>query len=104
MTFSTNGYPVGPFYVDDTAPYHAYFKRTEPRVVFGSVDSGVPNVQRADRLTFLDLVWADAPFADSAAFVRTVAAVSAEWEASGLFTRQQRQAVLTAANRADLRP
>jgi hypothetical protein len=68
------------------------------------VNAGVPNYQRADGLTFLDLVWAEAPFQDKAGFVRAVATVSAEWETAGTFTRQQRQAVLVAANRADLGP
>ena len=103
-TFTTNGYPVVPFYINDTAPYHAYFRREEPVVVFGAVDSGVANHARADGLTFLDLVWAGAPFADQAQFVRTVRENASDWLAAGLFTRQESQAVQIAAARSDLRP
>lgn len=102
MTFTTHGHPVRPFYVADRAPYHAYFTRVEPRVVFGAEDSGVPNRPGADGRTFLDVVWARAPFVHKGAFVRTVERVSSDWLRAGLFTRPQRQAVLTAAARADL--
>jgi DUF1680 family protein len=104
MSFTTNGYPVVPFYLNDTAPYHAYFKRAEPQIVFGALDSGVPNYRRSDGLTFLDLVWAQAPFPNQAQFVRVVQDVCAEWLRTGLLTRQQRQAILIAAAQADLRP
>ena len=102
MTFTTNGFTLMPFYVNDTNRYHAYFRRSEPEIVFGSVDSGVPNRQRGDGLTFLDVVWDQAPFPDKGAFVRTVEAVSSDWLQTGLLTRVERQSVLTAAARSDL--
>jgi DUF1680 family protein len=103
-TFTTNGYPVVPFSIDDTNAYHAYFRRAEPEIVFGALDTGVANHSRADGLTFLDLVWSQAPFADQSGFVRAVREVSAEWLRTGLFTRQESQAVETAAARSNLRP
>jgi uncharacterized protein len=104
MTFTTHGYSVTPFYLGDTAAYHGYFTRSEPQVVFGQIDSGVPNIPRADGLTFLDLVWAHAPFATRGQFVQTVQRTATTWVDSGLFTQRQRQDVITAAARADLRP
>jgi uncharacterized protein len=104
LTFTTNGLTVAPFYVNDTAPYHGYFTRAEPRVVFGGLDAGVPNHADPDGFTFLDRVWARAPFAAKGDFVRAVTEVSAAWFDAGLLTRQERQAVLTAAARATLLP
>jgi DUF1680 family protein len=102
-TFTTHGLTLAPFYVADTDPYHMYFTRAEPQIVFGSVDSGVPNVPRADGLTLLDLVWAQAPFRHQTGFVLTVARTSQEWVRAGLLTREQQRAVISAAVRADLR-
>ncbi|MEN3358949.1 MAG: uncharacterized protein V7637_2931 [Mycobacteriales bacterium] len=102
MTFTINGLPLAPFFIGDTSPYHGYFTRVEPEIVFGSVGSGVPNHQRADGLTFLDVLWDDAPFPDQAAFIRAVASLSSSWLGQGLLTRTERQRVLTAASRSDL--
>ena len=63
-----------------------------------------PNVPRSDGLTFLDVVWDQAPFPTRGQFLRTVERTSTTWSNSGLFTQQQRQAVITAAAQADLRP
>jgi DUF1680 family protein len=104
MTFTTNGFSLVPFYIDDRNAYHVYFRRAEPEVVFGGVDSGVANHQRADRLSFLDLLWAQAPFADQSQFVRSVDTLSLDWLNTGLLTRQERQAILTASARARLGP
>jgi DUF1680 family protein len=102
MSFTTHGYPVTPFYIADRAAYHGYFHRVEPQVVFGSVDSGVPNLARPDGLTFLDVLWASAPFSHHSRFVHTVSRVAGDWVTAGLFTREQRRAVVSAATRADL--
>ncbi|MER6562524.1 beta-L-arabinofuranosidase domain-containing protein, partial [Streptomyces sp. NPDC001027] len=61
--FTTHGLTLAPFHVADDARYHAYFRRVEPVVVFGASDSGVPNRSRGDGLTFLDVLWQQAPFA-----------------------------------------
>lgn len=69
MHFTTHGLTLAPFHLADDAPYHAYFKRAEPVVVFGAAASGVPNRARGDGLTFLDVLWGQAPFATSGRFV-----------------------------------
>jgi DUF1680 family protein len=102
MTFTTNGFTLVPFYINDTSRYHAYFHRAEPQIVFGSVDAGVANRQRSDGLTFLDVLWDQAPFHDKGAFLRAVEAVSAQWLRAGLLTAAERQRVLAAAARSDL--
>ncbi|HVQ90260.1 MAG TPA: beta-L-arabinofuranosidase domain-containing protein [Mycobacteriales bacterium] len=102
MTFNTNGFVLAPFFIGDTSPYHGYFTRAEPQIVFGTVDSGVPNRQRAGGLSFLDAVWDGAPFRDQAAFVRAVTTVSADWQAQGLLSRTERQRVMTAASQSTL--
>ena len=56
-------------------------------VTFGDRDSGVPNYDRGDGCTFLDVVWAAAPFVDHGAFVNTVDTTSAQWREEGLLTR-----------------
>ncbi|GAA3598693.1 hypothetical protein GCM10022419_097860 [Nonomuraea rosea] len=98
MTFTTHGLPLVPFYVGDTERYHAYFHRVEPTVVFGKVDSGVPNSARADSVTFLDAVWAHAPFAGQGRFVSAVARTAAGWQ----LTPAERTAVVSAAVKARL--
>lgn len=105
--FTTNGYTLRPLYVAINEPHHVYFKRSEPKVVFGAIDTGVSNEARDDDGdSFLDKVWAAAPFAEHGDFVRRVEEVSGEWQASGRFSRRDRQLVLSAASRArdELRP
>ncbi|HTU74991.1 MAG TPA: beta-L-arabinofuranosidase domain-containing protein [Trebonia sp.] len=102
MTFTTNGYTLAPFYNDDTNPYHVYFHRSEPQIVFGAVDSGVPNPADADGLTFLDRLWAQAPFASEGQFRHAVSALAAQWAKAGLLTAAQQQAVVAAARQARL--
>ena len=108
--FTTNNYTLAPFYVADPAPgaepppakpYHIYWRRQEPQVVFGSVDAGVANSAREDKLTFLDVVWDQAPFTDHRAFTAVVTRVAAEWEKAGRFTAQDRTAVIAAAGKAE---
>ncbi len=104
MTFTTNGFTLAPFYNDDASPYHVYFHRAEPEIVFGSVDSGVPNHAQSDGLTFLDLVWAKAPFASQGQFRGAVQQVCADWVAAGLLTAAERDKIVAAAARANLGP
>ncbi|HEX6681213.1 MAG TPA: beta-L-arabinofuranosidase domain-containing protein [Candidatus Limnocylindrales bacterium] len=102
MAFSTHGNEVRPFYIGDTEAYHAYFHRHEPQVVFGAVDSGVPNVADADGFTFLDRVWDRAPFSTQGQLVQAVARTLAAWRNAGLFTVEQQMAVLAAAIKSRL--
>ncbi|MGX7672143.1 beta-L-arabinofuranosidase domain-containing protein [Plantactinospora sp. DSM 117369] len=107
MHFTTHGYLLAPYYISDPVPgefnaYHPYVRRVEPEVVFGSVRTGVPNdaLRDADGETFLDRVWASAPFPRHGDFLRTVRDVSDEWLAAGRHTADQRRAILVAAARA----
>jgi hypothetical protein len=85
----------------NTMPYHLYFRRREPNIVFASRDSGVPNRPRpADRLTFLDVLWDRAPFASAGAFTAAVQATATEWERLGLVQPNERSQILQAANSA----
>jgi uncharacterized protein len=102
MTFTTNGYTLVPFYNDDTSPYHVYFHRSEPEIVFGSVDSGVANPQRSDGLSFLDVVWAQAPFANHGQFQKAVTSTAQEFVTAGLLTPAQQSQIVSAAGRARL--
>ncbi|MFI8893461.1 glycoside hydrolase family 127 protein [Streptomyces paradoxus] len=104
LHFTTHGLTLAPFHKADDSRYHAYFKRSEPVVVFGTSDSGVPNRARGDGLTFLDVLWARAPFATFGDFVRAVRDLADGWLSEGRFTRTERDRVVTAAGRADLRP
>jgi hypothetical protein len=64
--------------VGDACPYGRSPDRTVAFAPpFGGVDSGVPNPQRADGCTLLDLVWQAEPIRDHAAFLTAVNQVSA---------------------------
>jgi uncharacterized protein len=102
MTFTTNGYTLVPFYNDDTRPYHVYFHRSEPEIVFGSVDSGVQNYAQDDGLTFLDVVWARAPFSGNGQFRHVVGQVATQFVSAGLLTSAQHDAIVAAAAQASL--
>jgi hypothetical protein len=111
LHFTTGSHTLAPFFVADpapagaeppaTKPYHVYVRRHEPQIVFGSIDAGVPNAKREDGLTFLDVLWGDAPFANHRAFTSAVARIATEWEKAGRFTAQERAAVVTAAGKAE---
>ncbi|MGW0824515.1 glycoside hydrolase family 127 protein [Streptomyces sp. NPDC002845] len=103
MHFTTHGLTLAPFFVADDTRYHAYFRRAEPVVVFGTADSGVPNRALGDGPTFLDVLWEQAPFATAGHFVRTVRTLADSWLSEGVFTRTERDRVVAAAVGADLR-
>jgi len=97
---------LAPFFVADpqageTQPYHVYVRRDEPVIVFGSVDSGVANKTRDDGVSFLDAVWAGAPFADHGRFMQAVERAAADWRTSGQLTQAEQSAVVQAARRAE---
>lgn len=126
LHFTTQGLTLAPFFVADppseeapppeeaedgpfqgrrrgppTQPYHIYLRRREPGIVFGSVDSGVGNPTGPEGATFLDVVWADAPFPDQGAFLATVERVAGEWAGRGVFSADQQRAIVDAARRAE---
>jgi len=105
LHFSFNGQTLAPFFVADpntgpTSPYHMYVRRHEPAIVFGSVDSGVANPKRDDGLTFMDAVWAGAPFADHAQFSTFVERTAAAWRVAGALSATDESAITQAARRA----
>lgn len=110
-----------PYYVSDTQPVSSYFRRVEPAVVFGpSSDAGVPNRKRDlglpdydvpvegipspghDGPTFLDLVWDRAPFASREGFVGAVEEVAGEFVDDGVYSGEERDAIVEAARQADI--
>ncbi|MBB5785639.1 hypothetical protein [Jiangella mangrovi] len=70
-------------------------------VSFGGVDSGVANHDGGDGCTFLDAVDARGPFADHGALVRAVRDTAVAWRDAGLLSRDESQALLTAAARSE---
>lgn len=114
----TGDLSLRPWYVGDTQPHSAYFRRVEPEIVFGSKASGVPNYKRNDHLpnydvpvagvelpgsdgpSFLDLVWDNAPFRNHGHFVSTVARIGAEFVDAGLMTQAEKAKVQSTAARA----
>jgi hypothetical protein len=103
-------YMLAPFYVADpgpdgekapTKPYHVYVRRHEPQIVFGSIDAGVPNRTREDGLTFLDVLWDQAPFVDYRQFRLAVGTIATAWQQAGRLTPQERTAIVNAAARAE---
>ncbi|MEU8243895.1 beta-L-arabinofuranosidase domain-containing protein [Actinoplanes missouriensis] len=96
-TFTAGDVPFEPFYIGDTAAYHAYFRRQEPTIVFAGVDSGVPNRSGDDGTTFLDELWSQAPFRSKREFQRAVSDTARRWERAGLLSREEAAAVRKAA-------
>ncbi|MFC4019194.1 beta-L-arabinofuranosidase domain-containing protein [Micromonospora sp. GCM10011542] len=119
MLFTTHGFTLRPYYISDTQPVSSYFRRVEPTIVFGSIDTGVPNHKRNDGLprydvpvtgvpspgndgpTFLDLVWDEAPFASHGDFVSAVARTAEAFLGAGVFTEAEKDRVVSSAARAD---
>jgi DUF1680 family protein len=106
LRFTTHGHTLFPFFEADpqdgpTRPYHMYIRRREPGVVFGGVEAGVPNTPGDDGLSFLDVIWDQAPFQDHAQFVAAVEQTAAEWEAAGRYSAEQGAAAVAAAREAE---
>lgn len=70
---------------------------SERTVGFGGADSGVPNVDRGDGCTILDVIWAGAPFDNHGAFVRHVADVARHFHEDELITGRDRSAIIRTA-------
>jgi hypothetical protein len=84
-----------------TQPYHLYFRRHEPTVIFGSRDSGVSNPTGPGGESFLDAVWTAAPFDDHSGFVSTVERIAAEWEGRGALSEYEATAITETARSAE---
>lgn len=100
LHFTLDGTELAPFFEGTADPFHAYFRRQEPRIAFAGLDSGVANLRGADGTSFLDAVWAGAPFASRAAFRRQVEVVAGRWVADGLLTAEESRQVQDTARRA----
>jgi uncharacterized protein len=105
LHFTLSGQTFAPLFVADpqagaTQPFHMYVRRHEPAIVFGGVGTGVANTKREDGMTFLDVVWAGAPFADHRHLVAAVERTAAEWLAAGRLTSTERGAVVQSVRRA----
>jgi uncharacterized protein len=117
-TFTTHGFTLQPWYIGVSQPQSAYFHRVEPEIVFGSITTGVPNRTRDDNLpdydlpvqgvtspgddglTFLDIVWDQAPFRTHGSFVAAVAHTADDFVQRGLLTPGEKDTVVSAAGRA----
>ncbi|KAF2178146.1 DUF1680-domain-containing protein [Zopfia rhizophila CBS 207.26] len=119
-TSSTSGsLNVRPYYISDNQAVSSYFLRVEPAVVFGTIDTGVPNRKRNDGLpkydvpvsgitspgtdgpTFLDLIWDQAPFATHAAFVQVVTSTADAFVAAKVYTTKERDTIVAKAGEAE---
>ena len=78
-----------------------YVRRSEPSIVFGGVDSGIANIRHDNGTTFLDAIWAGAPFASHRQFVATVERVSTEWRSAGRLPAGAQTVIVQAARRAE---
>ncbi|WAU81738.1 glycoside hydrolase family 127 protein [Streptomyces sp. Qhu-G9] len=100
LHYTLNGTEFAPFFEGTEDPTHAYFRRSEPKVVFGTSDSGVTNPARSDGTTLLDEIWAGAPFTGKAALVSRVQSTVNSWVSAGLLGQADGQKVVTTAQNA----
>ncbi|MBX9394599.1 glycoside hydrolase family 127 protein [Streptomyces sp. TRM72054] len=100
LHYTLDGTEFAPFFEGTEDPTHAYFRRAEPRVVFGNRDSGVANPAKADGTTLLDEVWAGAPFDSKGALVARVRSTVDAWVAAGLLARADGDTVVRTAGQA----
>ncbi|TGJ87665.1 hypothetical protein E0Z10_g1097 [Xylaria hypoxylon] len=120
-TFQTAdiGLTVRPYYIGDSQAVSSYFRRIEPTVVFGTINTGVPNGKRnkglpsydvpvsgipspgTDGPTFLDLIWDQAPFATHKAFVEVVTSTADTFVAAGVYSAKERDTIIAKASQAE---
>jgi DUF1680 family protein len=94
---------LAPFFEGTEHAFHSYFRRTEPKIVFAGVDSGVANPVRADGSTFLDEVWVAAPFSAKGVFLDRVSAVARKWVGEGMMSVADHDRVIRTARNAPIR-
>ncbi|WP_309059938.1 beta-L-arabinofuranosidase domain-containing protein [Streptomyces sp.] len=104
LHYTLDGVELAPFSEGTEDPTHAYFRRWEPRVVFGGSDSGVANPARGDGTTLLDEVWAGAPFAGKDALVARVRSTVRAWVSDGLLSAADGDTVVRTARQATYAP
>ncbi|KAI1827766.1 hypothetical protein F4861DRAFT_287537 [Xylaria intraflava] len=119
FTITDGSLAARPYYISDSQAVSSYFRRIEPTVVFGTIDTGVANRMRDDGLpnynvpvqgitspgtdgpTFLDLVWDQAPFASHSAFVKSVTSVADQFVSAGSYNATERDTIVTKAGQAE---
>lgn len=121
FTFDTaNGkIQARPYYIADDSATSSYFRRVEPKVVFGAVNTGIPNRKRNDHLpnydvpvqgvtspgsdgpTFLDVLWDKAPFESHAKFVAAVRSVADAFVADGIYNAAEKEKIVAGAEKAE---
>ncbi|HET6856251.1 MAG TPA: beta-L-arabinofuranosidase domain-containing protein [Streptomyces sp.] len=89
-----------PFHEGVEDPTHAYFRRAEPTIVWGGLDSGVANRAGADGVSLLDEVWSAAPFKNRRGLLRRVESTVDAWVAEGLLSAAEGRKVTDTAKRA----
>ncbi|MFJ6673838.1 beta-L-arabinofuranosidase domain-containing protein [Actinosynnema sp. NPDC091369] len=104
LHLTLDGVEFAPFLEGTEDPTHVYFHRREPVIAFGGRDAGVANPSRADGTTFLDEVWAAAPFRAKGHLIRHVRATAATWVSAGLLTEADAQKVVATAQDATYAP
>lgn len=100
LHYTLAGTEFAPFFEGTEDPTHAYFRRSEPRVIFGNSDSGVANPAKSDGTTLLDEIWAGAPFGSKGALVSRVRSTVNAWVAAGLLSQAGGQTVVRTAEQA----
>ncbi|MGW1608088.1 beta-L-arabinofuranosidase domain-containing protein [Streptomyces sp. NPDC002285] len=98
------GTEFAPFFEGTEDPTHAYFRRSEPRVVFGNSDSGVANPAKSDGTTLLDEIWAGAPFGNKGALVSRVRSTVNAWVTAGLLSQANGRTIVRTAEQATYAP
>jgi uncharacterized protein len=97
LHYTLDGIEFAPFFEGTEDPTHVYFRRAEPAIVLGNLDSGVANPATTGGTTFLDELWAGAPYPARSDFLEAVTGTVASWVQAGrLGTADGDQVVLTA--------
>ncbi|MFE4575615.1 beta-L-arabinofuranosidase domain-containing protein [Streptomyces chartreusis] len=104
LHFTLGGTEFAPFFEGTEDPTHAYFRRSEPRVILGNSDSGVTNPAKPDGTTLLDEIWAGAPFTGKGALVSRVRSTVNAWVSAGLLGQADGQTVIRTAQQATYAP
>ncbi|MEU6306779.1 beta-L-arabinofuranosidase domain-containing protein [Streptomyces chartreusis] len=104
LHFTLDGTEFAPFFEGTEDPTHAYFRRSEPRVILGNSDSGVTNPAKPDGTTLLDEIWAGAPFTSKGALVSRVRSTVNAWVSAGLLGQADGQTVIRTAQQATYAP
>ncbi|KAI1345442.1 DUF1680-domain-containing protein [Xylaria sp. FL0043] len=108
-----------PYYIGDSQAVSSYFRRLEPTVVFGTIDTNVANRKQnqglpkydvpvsgitspgTDGPTFLDLVWDQAPFATHQDFVEAVSKMADAFVIAGVYSAKERDTIVAKANQTE---